>query len=126
MFAKSLCDILDEKGLEGFKIIENKIISDIRTDDSVIATGGSAVYGREAMENLKQNGTVVYLKLPPEEIKKRIGNIKTRGIAMPNGMSLDELYAERAPLYEKYADITLDCKGLSAERCVEMIKEKLH
>ena len=126
VYGKSLCALIEEYGVEGFKKIENKIISGLHLDNSVVATGGSAVYGMEAMERMKQNGTVIYLKLPPEVIKKRIKNITTRGIAMTKGTSIERLYAERAPLYEKYADITVDCKCLTAEECVEKIKEKLY
>ena len=91
----------------------------------VIATGGSAVYGKEAMAKLKENGITVYLRLSPDELEKRINNIHTRGIAMKDGTTLAELYNERAPLYEKYADITVNCSSLTPEQCVESITEKI-
>ncbi len=87
----------------------------------VIATGGSAVYGKEAMESLKANGVAVYLKVEPQELEKRINNIHTRGIAMKDGTTIAELYAERAPLYEKYADVTVNCTNLTPEQCVDEI-----
>ena len=73
------------------------------------------------MEKLSQNGTVVYLKLPVSELQKRLSNIRTRGVAMKKGETIAELYEQRKPLYEKYADITVDCFGLTAEECVEKI-----
>lgn len=120
-YSKSLCHIIKEQGLEEFKKIENSIISSLTKKNCVIATGGSAIYGKEAMENLKKGGKILYLKLPLEEIKKRIKNIKTRGIAMKADSSLDELYCERERLYEAYADITLECNGLTAEESVNKI-----
>ena len=121
---KALCEIIDEYGIEVFKQKENDIIASLKTENCVIATGGSAVYGKEAMENLRVGGVVIYLKLSPEIIKSRIQNIKTRGIAMKKGCTIEQLYSERAPLYEKYADITIDCRFLSAEECVNEIISK--
>ena len=121
----SLCEIIEKEGTAGFLKIENDVIADCDFTNSVIATGGSAVYGEEAMKKLKENGIVIYLKLPVNELEKRLGNIQTRGVAMPNGNTIAELYAEREPLYEKYADITLDCTNLTAEQCVDKCIELL-
>ncbi len=120
-YGKSLCDIIDENGTDEFLRIENDVICSGEFKRSVIATGGSAVYGKEAMKKLKENGTVVYLLLPLAEIERRLGDIHTRGVAMKNGTTVAELYDERKSLYEKYADITLDCSGLTAEQCVDKI-----
>ncbi len=120
---KTLCEIIEEEGTEKFLEAENRIICSQNFENTVIATGGSAVYGKEAMEKLKEISTVVYLALPVEELEKRIKDIHTRGVAMKNGVTLRELFEERKALYEKYADITLDCRGLSAEECVEEIIE---
>lgn len=122
---KSLCDIIEEKGTEEFLKIENDIIVGESYDNCIIATGGSAVYGKEALAKLKEISTVVYLSLPVTELKKRISNIHTRGVAMKNGETLEELYAERESLYKKYADITLDCSGLTAEECVDRIMKNI-
>ncbi|MBQ8026596.1 MAG: shikimate kinase [Clostridia bacterium] len=122
---KSLCDIIDENGTDAFLKTENDIICSGEFDSSVIATGGSAVYGKEAMKKLKENGTIVYLRLPLSEIERRLGDIHTRGVAMKNGTTVAELYDERKGIYEKYADITLDCSGLTAEQCVDAIIEKV-
>lgn len=118
---KSLCDLLSERGTEGFLQLESDIICQQSFESSVIATGGSAVYGKEAMRLLKEISTVIFLKVDVSELEKRLSNIKTRGVAMKQGTTISELYAERLPLYEKYADITLDCTGLTAEECVERI-----
>ncbi|MBQ8209399.1 MAG: shikimate kinase [Clostridia bacterium] len=115
----SLCEIIEREGTQGFLKIENDIISKCDFSNSVIATGGSAVYGKDAMQKLKENGTVIYLELPVNELEKRLGNIQTRGVAMPNGNTIAELYKEREPLYKNYADITLNCENLTAEQCVD-------
>lgn len=121
---KSLCDILSAEGLDRFKAIENRVLCGLHCDNSVIATGGSAVYGAEAMAHLKQHAVTVYLKLTPAAITTRIQNITTRGIAMPAGCTLEQLYNERAPLYERYADITIDCTATaSAEDCVRAVAD---
>lgn len=122
---KSLCDIINENGTDTFLKIENDVIFKGEFDRCVIATGGSAVYGEEAMAKLKSNGTVIYLELPLCEIERRLGDIHTRGVAMKNGTTVAELYDERKSLYEKYADITLSCTGLTAEQCVDEIIKKL-
>ena len=122
----SLCDIIEEKGTDGFLQVENDIICGCELENCVIATGGSAVYGKEAMEKLKKNGIFVYLKLPLSEIEKRLADIKTRGVAMKNGSTVAQLFEERAPLYERYADITLDCTGLTPEQCVDSIVGAIH
>lgn len=122
---KSLCEIIAEIGIDAFVQTENRIIAAQKLENCVVATGGSVVYGKEAMGNLRQNGTVVYLKVDCDELEKRICNIKTRGIAMKDGTSIAELFAERAPLYEKYADVTVDCTALTPEECVDAIIEKL-
>ena len=123
---QSLCDLLETQGLAAFKAIENRVLSSLVCDNCVIATGGSAVYGSEAMAHLKQNAVTVYLKITPEEAAARIQNITTRGIVMPAGCTLEELYRERAPLYERYADVTIDCTGLTVEACVSAVSEALN
>lgn len=124
-FGTSLCSIINEKGTDEFIRLENEIISTQEFDNCVVATGGSAVYGQEAMQKLHSGGTVVYLKVDVNELEKRICDIHTRGIAMKAGTSIAELYAERAPLYEKYADITVECTALTPEQCVDAITEHI-
>ena len=120
-----LQDIIDNDGTDAFLKLEEDILLTVDEENTVIATGGSAVYGEEAMEMLKAEGKVIYLKLTPEEIEKRINNIHTRGIAMKEGTTIAALYGERAPLYEKYADITIECSGLTPEECVDEISSAL-
>ena len=120
-----LCDIIEKEGTDAFLKIENDIICSENYKHSVVATGGSAVYGEEAMAHLKADGIAVYLEISLDEIRKRIGNITTRGVAMKNGSTLDELYKERLPLYNKYADITINCEGKTAEEIVTEIVGKL-
>jgi shikimate kinase len=122
-YKRSLCDIIKEDGLDGFTEKENSVLAELRCENSVVATGGSAIYCPQGMQNLKRDGKIVYLKLSPEEIKKRIKNITTRGIAMKNGTTIEELYEERSSLYEKYADYTIDCEGTTPEECVNKIIE---
>lgn len=118
---KSLSELITEYGIEGFSKIEDKTLSEIKCINTVIATGGSAVYGAAAMKNLKSNAKTVYLKLDPMEIESRIKNIKTRGIAMKEGTTIADLYDERTPLYEKYADIIFDCNQKEIEQCVSQL-----
>ena len=122
---KKLSEIIESEGLEAFKAKEGLVLSELCAQNSIIATGGSAVYSESGMENLKSDGKVVYLKLAPKEIEARIKNIKTRGIVMEKGVSISDLYKERSPLYEKYADITLNCEGLSIEECVSSLSQML-
>mgnify|MGYP003296332071 CR=1 FL=1 len=122
-YSKGLADIIREKGTERFLEIENDVICENNFENSVVATGGSAVFGEKAMRKLKKDALTVYLKVDVSELEKRISNIHTRGIAMKEGTTIAELYSQRAPLYEKYADITVDCEGLTPEQCVEAIAE---
>lgn len=99
--------------------------SEIVTDHAIIATGGSVVYGKRAMEHFKQMGTIIYLKVSLESIAERLGSLTERGVAIKDGYSLSDLYEERRPLYEMYADIIIDEGNLSIRETVKYIKEKL-
>lgn len=117
-----LQDIINKDGLDAFCIAEERAICSVSAESgSVIATGGSAVYSREAMLYLKKYGVVYYLRISAEELKKRLSNIKTRGIAMRPGDTIDDVFVRRAALYEEYADITIECEGKSAEEIVKEI-----
>ena len=105
---KLLHEIIKEKGNEGFIAIENEVNSEITEKNAIIATGGSVVYGEEAMANLKTLGKLVYLRIPYDEMCRRLGDFSHRGVVMRKGTTLADMYEERAPLYEKYADITVD------------------
>ena len=114
-----LHEIIEQDGLDGFNRIENQVNASIDTDSSVIATGGSAVYGKEAMQHLHEIGEVFYLKLSYEELKSRLGDLSERGVSIREGQTLLDLYEERKPLYEKYADYVVDCEGKSIREVVE-------
>lgn len=118
---KKLYEIINEKGLEEFLKIENETLSRVEASNTVIATGGSAIFGQEAMEHLREIGHIVYIKLSCEEIIRRVNNIKTRGIAMKKGKTMEDVYRERVPLYEKYADIIVDGENTTIEEAVEKI-----
>lgn len=114
-----LQEILDTEGTESFLEIEEEAILSMDCSNTVIATGGSVVYGRKAMEHLKQNGLVIYLHIAMETVYTRLRNLKTRGVVLSKGQTLEDIYRERVPLYEKYAGIKLDCSNNSIEDTLE-------
>lgn len=119
-----LQDIIDSDGLDAFCIAEERAICSVNSESGcVIATGGSAVYSRTAMLHLKEHGLVYYLSLPTEEVEKRLTNIKSRGIAMRRGDTIEDVFRRRRALYEEYADITIDCLGKSLEETVSEISD---
>ncbi len=123
-----LSEIIREEGLDRFLLIEEEVNAGISAESTVIATGGSVIYGKKAMEHLKKNGIVVYLKLPLQDIAVRLGDLTDRGVALRPEQTLADLYAERVPLYELYADIVLEAGSLSisetASEIRRIIKEK--
>ena len=120
-----LSEIIAERGREAFLDIEAKINSELCADRCVIATGGSVIYRDCAMEMLKTKGKIVFLKLPYEVIEKRLGDLKKRGVALKDGFTLKDLYNERMPLYEKYADIIVELNGESIAKSVQKVLEAL-
>ena len=119
-----LQEIINADGVEAFKAAEERALLSVNAKRAVIATGGSAVYSSAGMEWLKRSGRCVWLRLPFEEISRRIHNIATRGIAIAPGKSLRDAFVERQPLYERYADITVDGGG-DIEATVASVMEKL-
>jgi len=122
---KRLNEIIAEIGREAFLDIEAKINSELCADRCVIATGGSVIYRGYAMEKLKTIGRIVYLKIPHEIIEQRLGDLKKRGVALKEGFTLKDLYEERTPLYEKYADIIVELKGDTIAKSVEEVVRAL-
>ncbi len=118
---RMLQEILDEDGSDAFKRIEEETILSLHPRRAVIATGGSVVCSGDAMAHLKSGGMVVYLKVSYEEMEKRLKNITTRGIVLLPGQSLREMYDERVPLYEKYADLTVACSDEDFESVVRNV-----
>ncbi|MBR5229206.1 MAG: shikimate kinase [Firmicutes bacterium] len=113
--------IIDTEGIEAFLKLEEEVLKSVDVTNTVIATGGSAIYSDSAMQHLRSIGKVVYIKLSCEEIEKRLNNIKTRGIAMKPGETIRDLYNYRVPMYERYADITLETEGLAIEESIEKL-----
>ena len=120
-YKKILQELINEHGIDGFEKIENDVNKNLNTKNSVIATGGSAIYGKEAMEHFDSIGTVIYLNLPYEEIEQRLGNLEERGVTIKKGQTLKDLYNERTPLYKKYANVIIDCQGKTIREIVEEI-----
>lgn len=120
-----LREIIDSEGVDGFIEIENRINSCLEAEKSVIATGGSVVYGTDAMKHLSEIGTVIYLRLNYHKLKYRLGNIRNRGVVIRKGQSLSDLYKERVPLYERYADIIIDENGCGIEETINNILAEL-
>ena len=113
---KLLKDIIEAEGQDGFLEIENRINSGLELQRTVIATGGSAVYGKEAMEHFKEIGFVVYIRQSLAELEKRLKNIRNRGVVLKDGQTLAGLYEERRVLYERWADVTVNEEGLDIEQ----------
>ena len=122
-----LHEIISEEGLDGFlKAEENANVYIAQNEEkSIVATGGSVVYCEKAMQELKKTGRVIYLELEYDQLKKRLGNLKGRGVVLKDGQDLRGLYEERIPLYEKYADLTVNEKNLDVEQTLQKILEEL-
>ena len=122
-----LHEIISEEGLDGFlKAEENANVYIAQNEEkSIVATGGSVVYCEKAMQELKKTGRVIYLELEYDQLKKRLGNVKGRGVVLKDGQDLRGLYEERIPLYEKYADLTVNEKNLDVEQTLQKIVDRL-
>ena len=119
---KLLKEIIAERGQEGFLLVEEEVNAALQVQRSVISPGGSVIYGKRAMEHLKNIGTVVYLKLEYKDLEARLGDLKDRGVILKDGMTLLDLYNERVPYYERYADVTVDESGKSAGEVVDELR----
>lgn len=124
---KTLQKLIDACGPEGFIEVENQILSDIRAERTIIATGGSAVYSEAAMEHLGSIGRVVYLQISYDELKVRLSDFQERGVVLKGGigMSLRELYEERLPLYERYADYVVNVDDLTITAAARKVADAL-
>ena len=118
---KRLAQIIADDGVEGFLEIENRVNASVEADHCIIATGGSAVYGEEAMRHFKEIGHIMYLKVSYAAIEKRLGNMKKRGVALREGQTLRDLYEERTALYEKYADTVIEEQGDAEDVVVRIL-----
>ena len=124
-YGKKLHELIDEYGIEGFIKIEDEINVSIYPKKSVIATGGSAVYGENAMQHFKEISKIIYLKLSYQSITERLGDLTSRGVVLKEGQTLENLYEERVPLYEKYADKVIDCENKVIREIVNEISKVL-
>jgi shikimate kinase len=122
---RKLQDILDSEGIEYFKSIEGRILANLTYEHYVISPGGSAVYYPEAMAHLSEIGDIVYLNVKFPEIRRRVTNLSSRGIVFKPGQTFEDLYNERTPLYEKYAEINLKTEGMTAKETADKILELL-
>lgn len=118
---KRLKDIIAEEGIDGFNEIEDKINSEIDVKETVIATGGSAVYGENAMKHFADIGIIVYLKIGYKHLDRRLGDLDERGVVHKPGQTLRDIYDERCKLYERYADVTIELDGKSVADTVDAI-----
>lgn len=124
---KTLPVLIDKYGPEGFIQIENDVLKTIDVSQSVISTGGSAVYSTEAMEHLRSIGLIVYLRVDLDELEERLGGLQERGVVMKDGMGMElsAIYDERIPLYEQYAEVILDVDGKTVRESAMELTEKL-
>lgn len=122
---KMLHEIIAEQGTDGFLKVEEEINASLDCHRTVIATGGSVIYGPKAMEHLREIGNVVYLRLSLDTIAERLGDLNERGVALKDGQTLQDLYHERVPLYEKYADIVMDCEQKMIREIVAELAARL-
>jgi shikimate kinase len=120
-----LQEIIDQKGLDRFCEIEEQSILSLSCSEHVIATGGSVVYSEKAMKHLNKNGRVCHMDLDPQRLRVRLDNINSRGIVMAPGQSIETLYAERHPLYMKYADFTVDCADMTPNEVLKTMLKAL-
>ncbi len=122
---RRLHDLIEEYGMDGFLEIEGRVNASLNPKTAVIATGGSAVYCEHAMMHLNDIATICYLKLSYESIKERLGDLAERGVVLREGETLRELYDERVPLYEKYANLTVDCENKNIREIVTEMAKRL-
>ena len=122
---KRLARIIEEMGDDGFRAVENKVNASIDVQGCVIATGGSVIYGQEAMAHLRSIGTVVYLQLSYAQVEERLGDLHARGVTVKPGQTLRDLYNERCPMYERHAHVTIPCDGLRLREVVAQIRQTL-
>lgn len=122
---KSLRRLIEANGMDEFCKIECRYAQRVSVTDAVIATGGSVVYYKCAMQSLAETGTLVYMQLTLAELEKRLGDLNARGVVLEPNQTLAQLYEKRTPLYEQWADITVKLSGLNHDESVETILKKL-
>jgi shikimate kinase len=123
---KTLQQIMDDTDYLQLRHIEESILMEIHAENSVIATGGSAIYSASGMEHLKESGSILYLETPLRTLKNRIHDYETRGIAKHPEQSFEALFSERTKLYEQYADTTIHCEQSPEEVVNSIVKALSH
>ena len=122
---KNLRELIEAHGAAGFCQIEQDYVTCIDVKKAVIATGGSVVYYESSMLALKDDGVIVYLDLPLDELETRLGDLNARGVILEPAQTLAALYEKRTPLYRKWADLTVALSGLTHDRAVEAVVAEL-
>lgn len=122
---RRLQDILDDRGRHTFLSLEERYVLTLDLHGHVVATGGSVIYSKPAMDHLSDGGVIVHLDLPFDVLERRINNLPNRGVVMASDQSLRTLYDERQPLYRRHADITIPCEGLGHDEVVVTIIDRL-
>lgn len=120
-----LCDIIRDDGLNAFLSYENEVLAGLDCEGHVISTGGSACYGKQAMEHLSNMSTVAYINISFAEMMRRLGDLTARGVAIKEGFTIEDVYNERCPLYERYADVTVFTSDMSTRQAVEELDRAL-
>ena len=113
-------DIIDSEGKDRFRVIEEEVLLSTKFNNTLLATGGSAVFSPLAMEHLRDNSDVIYLEVSFENISERVLDFKERGFIKESSQSIEQAYMERLVLYEKYADYSVTNNG-SMEDCIQKI-----
>lgn len=122
---KTLQEIINTEGNDYFHKVEEEVLLSFDEEDYVVATGGSAIYFDNAMNHFKEKGIIVYIRVSLETVLERLNNIKTRGVTLEKGQTLEDLYNMRIPLYEKHADVIIDADNCTVEETIEKIIEKI-
>ncbi len=122
---KLLCTLISELGTEGFKKLEEEILLSVEEDNIILSPGGSAVYYDSFMKKAKERGKLIYIYVSIPVLKQRLGDFSKRGIVLKEGQTLDNLFDERSPLYEKYADIKVNCDGFEYSKYRENVLQEI-
>lgn len=122
---RMLQEIIDSEGLDAFQALEERHVLNLMCQNTVVATGGSVVYSKPAMEHLRAGGFVIHLSLPLGVLEQRLVDTKSRGLVIGPGQTIEQLYHERMPLYERECDITMECEGMTQDEVVGQVLEAL-
>ena len=120
-----LQQIIDTRGLKSFRKIEEQILLNLHPEHSVIATGGSVIYSQKGLEELGKTGYRVYIQVPLKVLQQRIADMGQRGLVIDKGQTFEQLYQERTPLYNKFADLTISCEDVNAEQVAAKIEKTI-